>query len=632
MALVGLLLAVCLGFPDAVFGYSPSFYAFYIVAAVGSLAVSGALLLVWGRAVREPALCRLGVLYCCSSVLALGNAIGLSLAAHGVPARLLGGVSPSWLWEIWHVFWPIGVLAAGLRARRLAWVFSAVLMTLAGLVAAGLLWGSSIPFVITDGYFTPAQYLATTLAAMLTMCAIARLVWAPVTREADAWLLVAAIAMLGDTLLAILATAHFSLGTYAARTIGAGSGIVVVAGLARTFFRALARVSALERHATVAERLPIMAFVIDEDLRSRYTNALWREFTGQSHAQAQGFGWSESVHPDDLSDHALAVLFTKKAEVEHEVRIRDREGCYHLHQVRYARFRAPKTDREGFAGWIGVAVNIDRERLLARQSRDAIDLLRKRYDGERRLTQELRSVFQPRLFPAVAGVTFEAVYEPALAATGIGGDWYDAFVLPSGVLAFTIGDASGHDLEAAIAMVRLRETLRTASASADGLPSKALELANHVIASTHDVIASALIAFYDPKRSSLILASAGHPLPVLVRNGKAGLTGSSGMVLGVLDTVSYVDTTVSLQPGDRLAFYTDGLIEANKDPVDGEQRLLEALEGTPTLGLRQLVAGLLGESQTDDATLVVVTYDGAPMKSATQFFEGHIFEPLRRIS
>ena len=295
----------------------------------------------------------------------------------------------------------------------------------------------------------------------------------------------------------------------------------------------------------------------------------------------------------------------------HRLRLRDRAGHYQIHQVRYARFPGAGT-RDALWARIGSLVNIDNERRLVAESEAKSAELRQ-------LAHALQSVFLPSYLPVVAGLAIEAVYRPAAGARDVGGDWYDAFVLPSGVLAFTIGDVAGHGLGAATAMVRVREMVRTTAVSAGSSPSQALMMANLVLATSHDIIASAIVAYYDPRSGTMVVASAGHPAPALIRRGVARLAAPTGILLGVIDGAAYHDTEIVLEPGDGIAFYTDGIIEANRAAVEGERRLLDALESPATASLDVLVDGLFDGEQSDDATLVLATYTGRRTSASWHF-------------
>ena len=209
--------------------------------------------------------------------------------------------------------------------------------------------------------------------------------------------------------------------------------------------------------------------------------------------------------------------------------------------------------------------------------------------------------------PDFEGVHLGAVYRAVTSPEQIGGDWYDSFAMPDGVIVFTMGDVSGHGLTVAASMLRLREGLRMA-AFTEKEPSRALGVMNRMLMMGGDVFATALVAFIDPRRARMVVSVAGHPAPVLVRRGEAHTLPVRGIVLGASGSETFQDFTVRLEPGDQVAFYTDGLIECEKEPIEGEQRLLAALEDVEPNRLDAMVDGLLARGQADDATIVLLSY------------------------
>ena len=440
----------------------------------------------------------------------------------------------------------------------------------------------------------------------------------PDRREIDLWLLIATVAIVGSTVITTVSGVWFSVGSYVSRTLAVASGFAVLVGIVRSFVRTVRWSNEMERYAAIIDALPVIAFVSDSNLRCKYVNHHWAEHTGQPREAALDTGWQAFVHPDDLQRIPLVGTEVGRGSAEAELRLRDRAGNYRIHQVRYARFPGAGTRGAPWA-WIGSLVNIDNERRLVAESEAKSAELHTQYESERQLAHALQSVFLPSFLPAVDGLAIEAVYRPAAGARDVGGDWYDAFVLPSGVLAFTIGDVAGHGLGAATAMVRVRETVRTTAVSAGSSPSQALSMANLVLAASRDIIASAIVAYYDPHAGTLVVASAGHPAPALIRGGVARLAASTGILLGVIDDAAYRDTEIVLEPGDRVAFYTDGIIEANRTAVEGERRLLDALERPATAPLAALVDDLFDGEQSDDATLVLATYSGRRTSASWHF-------------
>jgi len=250
----------------------------------------------------------------------------------------------------------------------------------------------------------------------------------------------------------------------------------------------------------------------------------------------------------------------------------------------------------------------------------AHDRLEELYAREHRIAQTLQGAFVPPFLPNVRGLKFQTVYRPALRENELGGDWYDAFVLRDGRIALCIGDVAGHGIDAAIAMVRLRETLRAVTGFDDTDPGAILRLANRAFMDTlPDTIATAAFAIYDPPTRRLVHACAGHPPPALVKNGLTTfLNGSAGLPLGVRLDSTFASTSLVLEAGDMIVFYTDGLIEVDRDVVAGERRFADTLARYAN-DVERVVSETLGGEQHDDVALLALSLLDARAPAAWHF-------------
>jgi PAS domain S-box-containing protein len=227
------------------------------------------------------------------------------------------------------------------------------------------------------------------------------------------------------------------------------------------------------------------------------------------------------------------------------------------------------------------------------------------FEASCKMAKTLQSAFLPPFLPAIEGLAFEAVYRPAANDAQVGGDWYDVFPLHDGRLALSIGDIMGHGLDAATAMVRIRETIR-AAASFDADPSAVLAFANRALCSSEgNGLATAIFAVYDTHSRRLDYAVAGHPKPLLVRNQQSiELHHEFGMVLGIDADAQCSVGTVKLEVGDRIVLYTDGLVECGRDLAEGEQFLRRAVSMNDSA--EEVVDSLLADGQSDDVALLTM--------------------------
>ncbi len=196
------------------------------------------------------------------------------------------------------------------------------------------------------------------------------------------------------------------------------------------------------------------------------------------------------------------------------------------------------------------------------------------YTRERHVSATLQKALLPVRLPQVAGVAFSSVYLPHRQEAYVGGDWYDAFLLADGRIAFSMGDVAGHGLDAALTMNVMRHALR-ACAVEEAIPHVVLQRVNRILsASDHPAIVTAVFAVLDLQTSVLEFASAGHPAPLVF-----GADGSSvppvygDPPIGVLDELVCASHRITLPAGALVVFYTDGCTEYDRDILWGEQRL-----------------------------------------------------------
>jgi PAS domain S-box-containing protein len=241
------------------------------------------------------------------------------------------------------------------------------------------------------------------------------------------------------------------------------------------------------------------------------------------------------------------------------------------------------------------------------------------YERTRRVAVEMQAASLPSSLPQSPEVAIHAEYRPATDEATIGGDWYDAFRLPDGRIAMTIGDVVGHGLQAATWMTRMRQAMQ-AAAMLDPDPCIMLAVANRtLVMQEREVYATAMAAIYDAAARTLHVASAGHPSPVIARaGGVVEDVRCRGCLLGVESAANYDVAVVEIAPDDLVVFYTDGLVELERDIESGLARLREALgrdavrtADNPALAIFEHV--LAGASAKDD--VAVLTLHALPTRA-----------------
>ena len=240
-----------------------------------------------------------------------------------------------------------------------------------------------------------------------------------------------------------------------------------------------------------------------------------------------------------------------------------------------------------------------------------------------RLHEELRDLeaanriqhsFLPEGHPRVAGLQFFDHYSPA---QQVGGDYFDYIPLPGNRLAVALGDVAGKGIAAALLMARLSTAARFCLATAPSVPEAVRQL-NRDLSRTFgdDRFATFLVAVLDLEHFSVTLVNAGHLPPLRCRPGQDAPERIGEELAGLpLAGIEYPfeGTTLTLDPGDTLICYTDGVTEARNPAGDfyGAERLGTLLQQTHG-GAEQMGTAILadvrqfaaGRSQSDDLTLV----------------------------
>ncbi|MFE4053569.1 PP2C family protein-serine/threonine phosphatase [Streptomyces sp. YIM B13518] len=204
------------------------------------------------------------------------------------------------------------------------------------------------------------------------------------------------------------------------------------------------------------------------------------------------------------------------------------------------------------------------------------------FERTRASAEHFQRLLLPTL-PDLAPFSAAAVYRPATApGHHLGGDWYDALLLPDGSCAAIIGDVLGHDLTAAAAMAQIRNMLRALLYDRRTPPSLVLHRLDHTLhAITEAPVTTACLARVETDEDGRYLhwSTAGHlpPLVVTADGRTRCLHAEPGLPLGVDDTLPRPDHVHPLTAGDTVLLFTDGLVEHPHRPLDACMDELAAL-------------------------------------------------------
>jgi sigma-B regulation protein RsbU (phosphoserine phosphatase) len=252
----------------------------------------------------------------------------------------------------------------------------------------------------------------------------------------------------------------------------------------------------------------------------------------------------------------------------------------------------------------------DIELLQMVAARVALAVDARRSNVERAAASALQHSLIPTRLPRISGLDLAARYLPAHDG-GVGGDWYDVFILPDGHVGVVIGDVVGRGLAAAVVMGRVRSALRAYALEFPD-PAVVLERLDRKVQHFETgQMTTVLYGVIDPTLTTIEISSAGHPLPMLAVPGSeaAMIDVAVDPPVGVVAARSRHTTAFDLPVGSVLALYTDGLVERRGEPLDcGLARLRAAFTiGQADTCCRTAVAALMPNAGwTDDAALLII--------------------------
>jgi serine phosphatase RsbU (regulator of sigma subunit)/anti-sigma regulatory factor (Ser/Thr protein kinase) len=250
---------------------------------------------------------------------------------------------------------------------------------------------------------------------------------------------------------------------------------------------------------------------------------------------------------------------------------------------------------------------------------------RERIAQELRVARLIQQTLLPKAIPALAHWQIDSFYQPA---REVGGDFYDFIPLDDDRLGIVIGDVTDKGVPAALVMATTRSILRAAATRLDG-PGTVLERANDLLQPDipPNMFVTCLYAILEHPTGRLRYANAGHDLPYRRCATVAEELRATGMPLGLMEGMRYEEKEITLQPGDSVLLYSDGLVEAHNPRRDmfGFPRLRQLVADhdprdeplIPRL-LRELndFAGA-GWEQEDDITLVTLERAAASQGEGT---------------
>jgi serine phosphatase RsbU (regulator of sigma subunit) len=198
-----------------------------------------------------------------------------------------------------------------------------------------------------------------------------------------------------------------------------------------------------------------------------------------------------------------------------------------------------------------------------------------RIDEELRLAARLQQDFLPRKLPSIGPVKFHTLFRPA---GHVSGDLYDVMRLDENHVGFYMADAVGHGMPAALLTMFLKQALVTKEITPQGYrllePAATMARLNDALVEqnlSHATFATAIYGYINTATNEVTLSRGGHPSPlVLTATGELRAIESDGSLLGIFPAEKFEQARVTLQPGERLLLYSDGIEFAFCDPAGFE--------------------------------------------------------------
>ena len=241
---------------------------------------------------------------------------------------------------------------------------------------------------------------------------------------------------------------------------------------------------------------------------------------------------------------------------------------------------------------------------------------KERLSAELDVATQIQANMLPRIFPPYAEHPEIELFASMEPAKEVGGDFYDFFMIDSDHFAVVVGDVSGKGVPAALFMVIAKTLIKNVGLQ-QKTPAQIFEQVNDQLCEGNDagLFVTCWMGILTISTGELTFANAGHTSPIIYHNDKVEyLTVKPNLMLAGLPGMKYKNHSVTLEPGNRLFIYTDGVTEATNENNElyGEDRLLNAMIHKQHLSSKEILAEVRNDiaqfegnaPQFDDITML----------------------------
>jgi len=209
---------------------------------------------------------------------------------------------------------------------------------------------------------------------------------------------------------------------------------------------------------------------------------------------------------------------------------------------------------------------------------------KERLQADLDIAKEVQEQLYPRSVPLVEGLQITALLNPA---KSVSGDFYDYQKIDATHCAIALGDVAGKGISAALLMANIQSAMRAQLRFVEERKAAVCtativsQINKHLAANTAtEKYATFFFSVYDESTGELVATNAGHLPPILLRGSEVIRLDVNGMVVGMFPQAQYDSSRITLEKGDLLLLYTDGITEPENeyDEMFGEERLIETVQ------------------------------------------------------